>query len=130
MIIHCVLRNRNLLQFFYGPCYFFFVTYLRNVYCVLFRNAGPIYRYDSLRKLVNMRCENIRKMRMREYREKLEAQQPAFLQEKYETLQWIKETEEKLGLEVTVDPEKGIIEPPEVRYPTVWERVFKPLLDK
>ncbi|KAF2358234.1 Ribosomal protein S15 [Trinorchestia longiramus] len=88
--------------------------------------GGPVYRYDSLRKLVNMRCNNLRKAKLAAYKAKLDSQKEEYQQEKKATLQWIKETEEKLGIPVTVDPETGMIEPPLPELVTITKRIFGP----
>uniref|UniRef100_A0A2P2HZ41 Small ribosomal subunit protein uS15m n=1 Tax=Hirondellea gigas TaxID=1518452 RepID=A0A2P2HZ41_9CRUS len=87
-------------------------------------------RYDHLSKLVEMRCEKLREKKMAAYKKQLEAQQAAFQQEMKETLQWIKEKEEELGVEITVDPDIGMIEPYVQPDPTTWERTFKGYLNK
>ncbi|KAA0186805.1 hypothetical protein HAZT_HAZT002129 [Hyalella azteca] len=90
--------------------------------------GGPIYRYDSLRKLVSMRCEKLRKAKLAAYKAKLDAQKESFEAEKKSTLEWIKETEEKLGIPVTVDPETGMIEAPLPPRVTIAKRIFGPYL--
>lgn len=74
---------------------------------ILFR-PPPVYfrwvtRKASLKKLVRLHFYATRKERLDEYRKILEAKKEPFLKEKTETLKWIAETEQKLGLPVSVE---------------------------
>jgi len=74
---------------------------------ILYR-PPPVYfrwvtRKASLRKLVRLHYYDIRKKRLEEYRKILDAKKDPFLKEKEETLKWIAETEQKLGLPVSVE---------------------------
>lgn len=66
-------------------------------------NFRWVTRKQSLKKLVRLHYYDIRKERLEEYRKVLEAKKDPFLKEKEETLKWIAETEQKLGLPVTVE---------------------------
>ena len=77
-----------------------------------------------------MRCDSIRKKRMAIYREQLEEQRASFEKEKFDALTWIKKTQEDLGVAVDVNPDTGMIEPPEERRITIWQRVFGPFMEK
>lgn len=65
-----------------------------------------VTRKDSLRKLTQKYCDNIRDEKLKEYKLQLEAEQPAFLQEKIRTLEFIREEQQKLNAEVTVTQEE------------------------
>lgn len=65
-----------------------------------------VTRKDSLRKLTQKYCDNIRDERLNEYKLKLQAEQPAFLEEKIQTLEYIREEQRKLNAEVTVTQEE------------------------
>lgn len=62
-----------------------------------------ITRKDSLRKLVQMHKDDIKRERLEIYKEVLEAQKEPFLKEKAETLQWIAKTEAEIGVPITVE---------------------------
>lgn len=89
-----------------------------------------VTRHECLERLVNMRCDSIRKKRMAIYREQLEEQRASFEKEKFDALTWIKKTQEDLGVAVDVNPDTGMIEPPEERRITIWQRVFGPFMEK
>ncbi|XP_066991266.2 small ribosomal subunit protein uS15m isoform X2 [Anabrus simplex] len=57
-----------------------------------------VTRKDSLRKLTDRYCEKIKEERLASYRESLESQKAAFLQEKAAKLKWIIEEEEACGI--------------------------------
>lgn len=59
-------------------------------------------RKESLRKLTEMHCEDIRNQKLTDYRNLLESQQGPFLREKLEALKFIKKEQEELQLAVTV----------------------------
>ncbi|XP_049822890.1 28S ribosomal protein S15, mitochondrial [Aethina tumida] len=65
-----------------------------------------ITRKDSLTKLTNIYCENIKNDKLNEYRYILEQEQPAFLEEKIRTLQFIRNEQRDCGVEVTVSQEE------------------------
>ncbi|CAH1981291.1 unnamed protein product [Acanthoscelides obtectus] len=65
-----------------------------------------ITRKDSLRKLTDQHCEKIRSERLNQYKQQLENEQPAFLEEKIRTLQFIREEQKECGAEVTVTEEE------------------------
>jgi small subunit ribosomal protein S15 len=61
-----------------------------------------ITRKDSLRKLTDKHCADIKQQRLDAYKASLEAQQVDFLREKAQKLQWIRKEEEECGVEPTV----------------------------
>ena len=103
---------------------------MKTLVALCYREYIRLYREESLAKLVRMRCDNIRKRRMDAYRAKLEVQQEDFRKEKFDTLTWIKKTQEELGVPIDVNPETGMIEPPEVKRLTIWQRVMGPHINK
>lgn len=65
-----------------------------------------VERKASLRKLTDKYCEEIKDERLKEYRLQLEEEQPAFLQEKIRSLEFIKQEQEDCKSEVTVRQEE------------------------
>lgn len=61
-----------------------------------------ITRKDSLRKLTDSHCENIREERLKAYRKELEDQQIAFLERKAKNLELIRSEQVELKIPVTV----------------------------
>lgn len=61
-----------------------------------------ITRKDSLRKLTDKHCEDLKQERLAAYKASLEAQQLDFLREKLEKLKWIRREEQECGMESTV----------------------------
>ncbi|XP_069705268.1 small ribosomal subunit protein uS15m [Periplaneta americana] len=61
-----------------------------------------ITRKDSLRKLTDKHCEDLKQERIAAYRASLEAQQVDFLREKLEKLRWIQKEEQECGVDLTV----------------------------
>lgn len=61
-----------------------------------------ITRKESLVKLTDKYCDNIKQERLEAYRLQLEHEKPAFLDEKIRCLQYIKDEEDKYNLEPTV----------------------------
>ncbi|XP_023706330.1 28S ribosomal protein S15, mitochondrial [Cryptotermes secundus] len=61
-----------------------------------------ITRKDSLRKLTNKHCAEIKQQKLDAYKASLEAQQMDFLREKAQKLRWIRKEEEECGVEPTV----------------------------
>ncbi|PSN34888.1 28S ribosomal protein S15 [Blattella germanica] len=61
-----------------------------------------ITRKDSLRKLTDKHCEDLKTQRLAAYKASLEAQKIDFLREKIQKLQWIRKEEEECGVEPTV----------------------------
>ncbi|KAJ9579932.1 hypothetical protein L9F63_004405 [Diploptera punctata] len=61
-----------------------------------------ITRKDSLRKLTDKHCEDVKKERLAAYKASLDAQKIDFLREKIEKLQWIRKEEEECGVEPTI----------------------------
>jgi len=74
---------------------------------ILYRPPPEFFRWitrkTSLKKLVRMHYYTTRKERLDEYRRILEAKKEPFLKEKAETQKWIAETEQKIGLPVSVE---------------------------
>lgn len=62
-----------------------------------------------MRKLVQLHCDHIRKIKLEKYKQHLESLKKPFLEEKRQTFKWIAETERKLGLPVSVQEDQ--IEP-------------------
>ncbi|EFA03294.1 small ribosomal subunit protein uS15m [Tribolium castaneum] len=65
-----------------------------------------ITRKESLRKLTNNYCEDIRQRRLDEYKQLLQNEQPVFLQEKIRALEFIRNEQRECGVEVTVTDEE------------------------
>lgn len=61
-----------------------------------------IARKEGLRQLTRSHCDEIRDKRLDEYRESLEAQQLPFLEKKLSNLEFIRNEQIELGVEVTV----------------------------
>jgi len=64
-----------------------------------------VTRRESLTKLTNIHCENIRSERLAAYRKQLENQQIDFLQKKLENLVFIRKEQLELSVPVTVSAE-------------------------
>ncbi|CAK1541678.1 unnamed protein product [Leptosia nina] len=60
-------------------------------------------RKESLRKLTEMHCDDIRNKKLSDYRNLLESQQGPFLQEKLNTLKFIRSEQIELQLPITVN---------------------------
>ncbi|XP_055586942.1 28S ribosomal protein S15, mitochondrial [Uranotaenia lowii] len=65
-----------------------------------------ITRKDSLRKLTDIHCEDIKSTRLQAYREQLEAQQLDFLAKKLENLEFIRREQIECKIPVTVSAEQ------------------------
>jgi len=65
-----------------------------------------ITRRGSLRQLTDKYCEDLKQERLSAYRLKLESEQPAFLEEKIRTLEFIRQEQADCGVEVTVTNEE------------------------
>ncbi|KAL3280863.1 hypothetical protein HHI36_004091 [Cryptolaemus montrouzieri] len=65
-----------------------------------------ITRKDSLRKLTDQYCDNIRKERLENLKLQLQAEQPAFLEEKIRALEFIRDEQKDCGMEITVSQEE------------------------
>ncbi|RZB39093.1 Ribosomal S15 domain containing protein [Asbolus verrucosus] len=65
-----------------------------------------ITRKESLQKLTDKYCEGIREERLEAYKKMLQTEQPAFLQEKIQSLQFIQKEQQNCGVEVTVTDEE------------------------
>lgn len=61
-----------------------------------------IARKEGLRRLTQIHCDDIRNSRLAEYRHKLEAEQLPFLSEKLKNLEFVRNEQMELGVEVTV----------------------------
>ncbi|XP_052893999.1 28S ribosomal protein S15, mitochondrial [Anopheles moucheti] len=64
-----------------------------------------ITRKDSLRKLTNIHCEQIKETRLEEYRKQLESEQLDFLEKKLKTLEFIRKEQTECQVPVTVTKE-------------------------
>ncbi|XP_037035879.1 28S ribosomal protein S15, mitochondrial [Bradysia coprophila] len=65
-----------------------------------------VTRRESLTKLTQIHCDNIRDERLAAYRQQLESQQVDFLQKKLENLEFIRKEQLELALPVTVTAEE------------------------
>ncbi|XP_066254416.1 small ribosomal subunit protein uS15m [Euwallacea similis] len=65
-----------------------------------------ITRKESLRKLTDKYCENIKKERLNSLRLQYENEQPAFLEEKIRSLEFIRDEQRECGVEVNVSQEE------------------------
>lgn len=65
-----------------------------------------ITRKGSMRQLTNIHCEDIKKDRLGKYRQALEEEQPGFLEEKIQMLEFIREEEQACNTAVTVTQEE------------------------
>uniref|UniRef100_A0A4Y0BFR9 Small ribosomal subunit protein uS15m n=1 Tax=Anopheles funestus TaxID=62324 RepID=A0A4Y0BFR9_ANOFN len=65
-----------------------------------------ITRKDSLRKLTDIHCEQIKETRLEEYRKQLESQQLDFLEKKLKTLEFIRKEQTECQVPVTVTKEE------------------------
>ncbi|XP_035913654.1 28S ribosomal protein S15, mitochondrial [Anopheles stephensi] len=65
-----------------------------------------ITRKDSLRKLTNIHCDQIKETRLEEYRKQLESQQLDFLEKKLQTLEFIRKEQTECQVPVTVTKEE------------------------
>ncbi|KAK4878939.1 hypothetical protein RN001_007085 [Aquatica leii] len=61
-----------------------------------------VTRKESLQKLTDKYCDEIKSERLTAYRLQLESEQPGFLQEKIDTLEFIRKEQEECDVEVTV----------------------------
>lgn len=61
-----------------------------------------IFRRDSMVRLTNQHCEQLRNNRLEEYKQKLQSQQVDFLAEKLTKLKFIREEQLALGIDATV----------------------------
>jgi len=61
-----------------------------------------VTRRGSLRKLTEKYCEDLTKERLSAYRLQLESEQPAFLEEKIRTLEFIRQEQKDCGVDVTI----------------------------
>lgn len=59
-------------------------------------------RKEGLRRLTQIHCDDIKAQRLAEYRNQLESQQEEFLKKKMENLNFIRDEQKGLGIEVTV----------------------------
>ncbi|XP_052860025.1 28S ribosomal protein S15, mitochondrial [Anopheles cruzii] len=65
-----------------------------------------ITRKDSLRKLTNIHCDQIKDSRLQEYRQQLESQQLDFLEKKLKTLEFMRQEQIECRVPVTVEQEQ------------------------
>ena len=65
-----------------------------------------ITRKESLQKLTDKYCEDLKQERLDTYRKMLQAEQPIFLKEKIRALQFIRSEQQECGVEVTVTDEE------------------------
>lgn len=68
----------------------------------LYRTYHKLSRKESLRKLTEMYCEDIRNKKLEEYKNLLESQQGPFLKQKLENLKFIRSEQIDLKLPITV----------------------------
>lgn len=62
-----------------------------------------VTRKDSLRRLTDLHCEEIKNQRLVDYQKDLEAEQPGFLEEKIKILEFIRKEQESCGVPLTVE---------------------------
>ncbi|XP_044751053.1 28S ribosomal protein S15, mitochondrial [Coccinella septempunctata] len=62
-----------------------------------------VTRKDSLRKLTDKYCEDLKKEKLDKLKLQLEAEQPAFLEEKIRCLEFIRDEEKACGIETTIN---------------------------
>lgn len=62
-----------------------------------------VTRKGSMRKLTKIYCDNVRNEKLEAYKKQLQEEQPAFLQEKIRTLEYIRDEQKKLNIPVTVE---------------------------
>lgn len=65
-----------------------------------------ITRKDSLRKLTNKYCDDLKKDKLEKLKLQLEAEQPSFLEEKIRCLEFIRNEEKDCGIETTITQEE------------------------
>ncbi|XP_018320537.1 28S ribosomal protein S15, mitochondrial [Agrilus planipennis] len=65
-----------------------------------------ITRKDSLRKLTQKYCDDKVNEKLSAYRLQLEAEQPAFLEEKIRTLEFLRQEQKDCGVEITIKQEE------------------------
>lgn len=70
-----------------------------------FRKFHWITRKDSLKKLTDIHCDNIRETRLDEYKKLLESQQLEFLSEKIKNLEFVQNEQQECKVPVTVNAE-------------------------
>lgn len=77
---------------------------------IIYKPHPPVYvkvtRKDSLRKLTDEYCDELRAERLNEYKLKLEEEQPAFLEEKIRSLEFIRQEQRECGVEITIKQEE------------------------
>lgn len=66
----------------------------------------PVTRKESLRKLTKLYCDKVKNEKLETYKKQLQEQQPAFLQEKIRTLEYIRDEQKRLNVPVTVQQEE------------------------
>ena len=86
----------------HSVCYFGSYRVILMKYVNFFSQFHWITRKDSLRKLTDKYCEEVKQQRLDAYRASLEAQQVDFLRMKVQKLQWIRKEEEECGVKPTV----------------------------
>lgn len=72
------------------------------VYFFYSRSFHKLSRKESLRKLTEMHCEDIRNQKLTDYRNLLESQQGPYLKQKLEALKFIRSEQMDLKLPITV----------------------------
>lgn len=65
-----------------------------------------VTRKGSLRKLTKLHCEKVKNEKLEAYKKQLQEQQPAFLQEKIQTLEYIRDEQKRLNVDVTIKQEE------------------------
>lgn len=64
-----------------------------------------VFRKESLIRLTDIHCDKVRDERLNKYRKELEAQQVNFLAEKLKNLEFIRNEQLELGIDLTVSEE-------------------------
>lgn len=73
---------------------------------LFFRTYHKLSRKESLRKLTEMHCDDIRQNKLADYRNLLESQQGPFLKQKLDALKFIRSEQIDLQLPVTVSEQE------------------------
>lgn len=69
-------------------------------------NEIMIARKEGLRQLTNVYCESVRKEKLQAYQKELEAQQLPFLEQKLKNLQFIRDEQIALKIDITISKEQ------------------------
>ncbi|XP_043201589.1 28S ribosomal protein S15, mitochondrial-like [Amphibalanus amphitrite] len=77
-----------------------------------YKTDVTLCRKTSIRRMVQIFCDNIRQEKLDALRRQLDSEKPAFEEERRRACEWIAEEERALGLSLSVDTERGcLLEP-------------------